>query len=472
MTVDEQRALLAVALLAFLAAFVTWSVQVRTDQAALAAATWGGALLLSESRVRAAFAGVLLAASLLCTQKAIYVIGLGGILLLTASWARAWPLAAGGRKVEMKSLAARIAWAAATAVAVIGLYVQIFPQTAHLASGDAVASGLEVMRWTRERQGYRIYTVHADRLLVHWSLFAMLVVWSVRTVVRKQASEVPLVATCWLVLLLGVVVIRFHGSSFPYFIMSAGLFPAIALALTAGRTLATTGRMAWHVLVAMIALAALQSVTEALEMLPDTQTEQRDTLRLIHESNLSNRRGYQIEGALFCAMDPSPIPPMFSQDIARHFHISAQSAKNAADFIAEFRNRPIAYIVESFRLQRLPKTIRRFLGEHYVWYGKSLYLAGFRIEFASAGSRVVDVIVPATYRWTPDPTAASASIIVNERTLSAFEEIELQVGKHTVEATVIPTVGSLILADLPARERQGYPAFYHQRQYLQLRGLR
>lgn len=49
----------AVALLAFLPAFVAWSVQVRSDQAALAAAVWGGACLLSERRRVAVLAGLL-----------------------------------------------------------------------------------------------------------------------------------------------------------------------------------------------------------------------------------------------------------------------------------------------------------------------------------------------------------------------------------------------------------------------------
>ncbi len=467
----QPQALLAIALLAFLPAFITWSVQVRTDQFALAFAVWGGCLLLSLGNMSAIGAGTLFALSFLCTQKAIYPIALTILLYSTSLVSRLTSQQTSLRKEALRA-ARRLALSFFAALLVVGLYLSAFPEAASLASSDSVGSSMQTMQWTRTQQGYRVYTIHAGRLVVHWALFLLLVLWSCAAILRRRNDQYIPVFTCWLVLGLGAVVIKFHGSSFPYFVMTAGLFPAVALSLTTPTVLQRAGRLAWPTLVALIVLAALQSSRETLEMFVDTQAEQRKTLELIYESALIHRRGYQVEGALFCAKDPSPIPPLFSEGIARRFFLSKDSAQNTKDFVEEFRNRPIAYIVESFRLQRFPKAIRRFLGEHYVWYGKSLYLAGFRIEFASKESRVVDVIVPATYRWTPDPSAASASIIVNGRVLDAFGEIELQVGQHQVEATVMPTVGSLILADLPARERQGYPAFYHQRQYLQLRGLR
>ena len=75
----------AVALLAFLPAFVAWSVQVRSDQAALAAAVWGGVCLLSERRRLAVVAGLLFGLALLCTQKAVYPAALCGLLWAMAS---------------------------------------------------------------------------------------------------------------------------------------------------------------------------------------------------------------------------------------------------------------------------------------------------------------------------------------------------------------------------------------------------
>lgn len=470
-TNGHPEALLAVALLAFLPAFVTWSLQVRTDQAALAAATLGGVALLSTGYIASAVAGAMFGVAILCSQKAVYVIALCVLLYTTATIGRALPWT-GESPAELNRVGWRMLLATAATGVVIFMYAWLIPEAAKLASGGAVASSLETMRWTREGQGYRIYTVHARRLMVHWLLFGLLLAWTARSALRKDASQALPIATGWAVLLLGVAVAVFHGSSFPYFIMTAGLFTAVALALTTGSTLAYAGRMAWPVLVALIALSAMQSMTESLEMLSETQREQRETLRLAYELNLRNRRGYQVEGALFCSSDPDPIPTMFSQDIARHFRMSPKSAEHIADFISEFRSRPIAYLVESYRLRQFPEEIHRFFANHYVWYGKSLYLAGFRLDLSADEPRFVDVIVPGLYRWTPDTAFRTKPLVLNGQALAPLGELWLAVGQHTVLVRDRPVVGSLILADLPASERTGYPAFYHQRQVLQLGGYR
>ncbi len=466
------QALLAVVLLAFLPAFVTWSVQVRTDQVALAAAVWGGVLLMSTGYLTASIAGVLFGIALLATQKGIYVIGLCSILFATATAARMLAVPS-SRRAELIATIARGVLAAATTAIVIAIYTKLFPEVARLASGEAVSSGMETMRWTRERQGYRIYTVHSGRLIVHWVMLGLLIAWTAWVIARRRSRTPRMpVMTSWLVLLLGGAVVTFHGSSFPYFIMTAGLFPAIALSITAGNTLAMAGRMAWPILLALMALAALQSAPETLEMLADTQSEQQETLQLVYNSNLRNRRGYQVEGALFCAKDPDPIRTMFSQGIARHFRMSPQAAEHTAEFIDEFRRRPVAYIVESYRLQQFPADVNRFFANHYVWYGKSLYVAGFRLNFSEHGARDVEVIVPGTYRWTPDSSSPQTSLLVNGQALAPSGEIELAAGHHAVTSREPMTLGSLMLADVPAREREGYPSFYHQRQVLQLGGRR
>ena len=41
--------------------------------------------------------------------------------------------------------------------------------------------------------------------------------------------------------------------------------------------------------------------------------------------------------------------------------------------------RPIAYIVDSYRLGQFPEDIRSFWSQHYVWYARSLYIAGYDI---------------------------------------------------------------------------------------------
>jgi hypothetical protein len=465
------QGLLAVTLLAFLPAFVTWSVQVRTDQAALAAAVWGGVLLLSTSYRKAAVAGALFAVAMLCTQKGAYTIALCGVLFTTASAARIW-MTSSANRAELILAFGRLTVAGAALILVLGGYALLVPEVAQLASGGAVVSGLETMNWTRASQGYRIYTVHAHRLVVHWVLFAVLILWTLRVAFRRDTSDYALLICCWLVLLLGLIVIRFHGSSFPYFLMTAGLFPAIALAMASGRPLAMAGRMTWPIIVSLVVLVAFQSAAESIEMLTDTQREQRETMRLVYDSGLRDRRGYQVEGALFCARDPDPMPVMFSQDIARKFWKSPQADQATAEFIAEFRDRPIAYIVESYRLNQFPDPIRRFLGEHYVWYARSLFIAGFFLDLVD-GAREVDVIVPGAYRWVPDPVHQGVSIQVGSEVLRPLDVIHLDVGTHTIATHEVHAVrGSLMLADLPFVERDAYPAFYHQRQITQLGGYR
>ena len=74
--------LLGVALLALVPAFLEWSIQVRTDQLALAGGVWGGAALLaSQRRPSLALAtGMCFGLGWLASQKLAYVAGLGVLL--------------------------------------------------------------------------------------------------------------------------------------------------------------------------------------------------------------------------------------------------------------------------------------------------------------------------------------------------------------------------------------------------------
>lgn len=460
------QGLLAVALLAFLPAFVTWSVQVRTDQVALAAATWGGVALLSAGLPSAAVAGLLFAIALLATQKAVYVIALCALIYATATTARYLGLQ-GGWRAALRGDLLRLAAIVVAAVLVVTLYLQFVPQAARLVGGAGVGSGLEVMDWVRKRQGYRSYTVHADRLVVHWALFAMLMAWTLRTALRRDRFEMLVVATSWLVLALGLAVVRFHGSSFPYFLMTAGLFPAVGLALAAGGPLRLAGRLEWPVVVALVALAGAQSAREALEMTADSQATQRETMRLIRESGLRERRGYNVEGALFCARDPDPMPTLFSQGIWQKFRNNPPAA---AAFIQEFRDRPIAYIVESYRMNQFPAEIRTFFGEHYVWHEQGLLVAG--VDVRGPGDIEADIIVDGEYRWVPGPQDPDAWLQVDSRSLRPFETVRLHVGPHEIVAGEGTAGGRLILADLPPPRHDAYQAFYNSRQIVQLGGRR
>lgn len=459
------QGLIAVAALAFLPAFVVWSVQVRSDQPALAAVAWGGALLLGTRCWQAVAAGVMFAVGLLCTQKGLYTIALVGGMYATATAARAFR-EGGSLSGELGVAAKHLACCALAGIVVIGIYFIFVPDVARLASESTIGSSLEVMRMSRSGQGYRIYTVHANRLIVHWALFAVLVAWTVTVLWKRDKPELFPIATSWLSLVLGLLVILFHGSSFPYFIMTAGLFPAVALAMPVGRPLAMSGRWAWALVALLVVCSAAQSAREAVQMLYDTQWEQRETLRLVYDSPLRERRGYQTEGALLCMRDPEPMPVMFSPGIFKRFRASPEAMQNRADWIEEFRNRPIAYIVDSYRLGQFPDEIREFWSTHYLWYARSLYVAGFDV----AGTTEVDVIVPGRYRWDPHRASPTAGLRLGDRALAPGDAIELAVGKHSAGAIGENAAGQLILADLPRPTRDGYPFFYHRRQIAQLGG--
>ncbi len=136
--------------------------------------------------------------------------------------------------------------------------------------------------------------------------------------------------------------------------------------------------------------------------------------------------------------------------------------QNRADWIEEFRSRPIAYIVESYRLSQFPDEIRDFWAKHYIWYARSLYIAGYDI----AEPREVDIIVPGRYRWDADPTSPAASLQLGNALLRPDEEIELAEGSLPAQAIGGDARGQLILADLPRPKRDGYPFFYLRRQTL------
>jgi hypothetical protein len=459
------QGLLAVGLLAFLPAFVVWSIQVRTDQAALAAAAWGGVLLLSTSHWRAAAAGVLFAISLLSTQKGLYPIALSGLLFATSTIARL-QLQPANWRAELLLAGKRVALACLAAGAAVAVYLALVPEASTLASQGSLMSALETMRFTRASQGFRIYTVHATRLVVHWALFLVLVAWTLRVLWNRDKEELPLIATSWLSLALGLAVIAFHGSSFPYFIMTAGLFPALALAMTAGRPIALAGRSAWTIVVVLVVFAAMQGARESIQMLQDTQWEQRETLRLVYDSPLRERRGYQVEGALFCMNDPDPLPVLFSAGIHRRFRQSPVAERNTEVWIKEFRDRPVAYIVDSYRLWQFPPAVREFWSEHYIWYARSLYLVGYNISEA----RDLDVIVGGVYRWDADIASPQAGLRLNGLVFPPGAEIELKPGSQRAEALGEGARGQLILADLPRPERDGYPFFYLRRQIYQLGG--
>jgi hypothetical protein len=178
--------------------------------------------------------------------------------------------------------------------------------------------------------------------------------------------------------------------------------------------------------------------------------------------------------AMFCARMTLIRCPSCS---VRTLHANSGSPRGPIEatdeFIADFRDRPIAYVVESYRLSEFPDPIRKFIDEHYVWYARSLFLAGFLLDL-ERWTHEVDVIAPGPYRWVPSPAHRGVSIQIGSEVLQPLNMIHLDRGIHEVATLEGQTArGSLMLADLPVTERDATSTFFYlERQITQLRGFR
>jgi hypothetical protein len=225
--------LLGVALLALVPAFLEWSVQVRTDQLALAGGAWGIAALLASQRkpVLALAAGACFGLGWLASQKLAYLAALGALLaalrLLQSGWqphrelARAALLGAGASGVWLGFR---------TLLSSLFELDPSHPARAVLAP-SLVQSHLDVFDFYRATIGWSQILAILPTLLAHAALGVGLGVTTVRQL-RRGERDLRLLAA-WLVLGLGLLVALFHAARFAYFWMTLGLFPAAALALAA-----------------------------------------------------------------------------------------------------------------------------------------------------------------------------------------------------------------------------------------------
>jgi hypothetical protein len=269
--------------------------------------------------------------------------------------------------------------------------------------------------------------------------------------------------------LLGWLVIRFHGSSLPYFIMTAGLFPAVALGISSGDALRLLPvKRPLIVAILLVALFA-SSAFQALELLQGSQRNQRATTNWIRNSELAKLRGFQLEGGLFCANDPDPFRPMFSPQIYSTYRFSPAASE---DLIAEFRSRPIAYMVESYRLREFPDSVKLFWDTHYVRSFGSVILAGFHLRGGTEPLRI-DVIVPGRYRWVPFPEGATAigprapTLYIDDVPVAGGDTVALQTGAYSAKLGEGVSRGRLELA-VQGPHPDFLAPFFDPRQVLQI----
>jgi hypothetical protein len=432
----------AVALLAFLPSFVAWSVQVRSDQAALAAALWGGVCLLSERRRLAVVSGMLFGVALLFTQKGIYAMSLCGLLWTAAVSARVRDTSPIQRNAELIARAQQVLTIAFCAALVLALYAYIVPSSTSVVGRGVVASSWQEMRWVRSIVGFRAYARESVHAPLHVFLFALLAISSIRALHVRTFSDLHLLGTCWAAVLLGLAVIIFHGSGYPYFVMTAGLFPAVALGMASGQFLELLGRTRQIVIALALITLAVGTVPITVEMLNGSQVDQRDTINWIEKSGLTAYSGYQVDGALLCQTDPDPVPPMLPFQIKT---LAEQGESAFDEFLDKFRRKPVAYVVNADRLLLFPTNVRAFLADHYRWYYGSVSIAGFEIA-PNSNSGTIDVIVPGTYHWLPMPRKSAAALLVDDTELPPDGRVILSVGIHNVATRPVDARGNLVLA--------------------------
>jgi hypothetical protein len=430
----------AVALLAFLPAFVTWSMQVRSDQAALAAAVWGGVCLLSERRHAALLTGVLFGLAILCSQKAVYPAALCGLMWVAAVVGRLQLPGPASHRSELTARAVQITLVVAGSATTLAAYAYLVPAASGLVEKGTVMSAWQEMQTARARVGYHAYALEATRAPLHLLLVVSLLVASARAFLGRTNGKQLLLVTCWAILLLGTVIVVVHGSSYPYFIMTAGLFPAVALGLSSGHLASfLRERRSMIVALALVALI-LGSARITLELLDGTQANQRDTLRWLKSSGLGEYQGFQVDGALICLSDVGTMRPL-----SHELNMGQMSSQSFDDFVEELRRRPVAYVLDAEGLLQFPGKVRRFWSEHYLWYYGSVSVAGFKVSPEWHQSSI-DVFVPGIYRWVPAPPIRAASLEIDGSPVAAGRKVSISVGRHHVSTHPAGAAGTLVLA--------------------------
>jgi hypothetical protein len=459
----SQSIALGVALLAAVPPFLQWSIQIRTDQIAIATVLWAAVAAL-RSRQRPSLAGVagaLAALGYLATPKAAYLLALAG-LLAAADVARA-------RDLHPRREAMRLCFAALGAAIVVGgfwlgIATAFDAPVAGASAGASLAPnlshGLDIFAFYRHTIGYSQYRDWLPWLAPHGALGLALVALSISQLRARRSLESPLLVA-WATLALGGGVAAFHAAAFSYFWMTLGVFPAVALALawsSLKAALAEKHPAAPRVVAVGLACALLAPATlHSLRLLDDTQSVQRASLSFVRDNFARDDEGFQPEGALFCRLSQRPFEVYFSQHLWQLFGRDAESrARNSEALLEEFRRRPVRYLVESWRLGQFPPEVQRFWGEHYQPYRGAVWVAGRHLE-GSAGETVrFPLILAAEYRWLP--VSGPQALRIDDVRVAPGEIPRLSAGEHWARFEA-DTRGVLLLA-LPEPPGPAQLAFY------------
>jgi len=439
-------AALGTALLGLLPVFLEWSLQVRTDQVALCAGVWGAVALLASRRRPwlALAAGLAFGVGWLATQKLVYVAALGALLAAGDLFVR--------REWRIRRELARAGAALLGAGAVVLAWGAWVDAAFRVPRGHAAVAGLapeaasnylDVFAFYRATIGYSQYLATWPSLGPH----ALLAIAALVAAALCAACRTRRLALAAAVLAAGVAVGLFHGAAFAYFLMTLGLFAAVALTLALpslrvalAQRWPEAARLGSPVVWAALVLAAALHQIAALR---DTQDVQRESLAFVHRNFAPERAGFQPETALFCGVR-QPIGLWFSQRIYRTFE-GSESEQQIGTLLDRFRAEPVHYLVQSFRLNQFPTPVRRFWDAHYQPYRDSVFVAGSRLA-GDAGDRIAfELLVEAPYRWLPVGPHPQP-IRIDGESVAPGDVVFLAVGEHEAVLEADGVRGILVLA--------------------------
>ena len=446
------NALLAVGLLALTPAFLRWSLQVRTDQPALMFAAWAGVLLSLAWRRQwfAVPAGLSFALGYLCSQKAVYLaplaVGLLSLQLLRqgkVTMPRIW------RAGTMVGLAAGVAF-----LSIIGLRVALLDGGAQVA--NSVQAELGTFAYYRSVFGFRAYIAMLPTLVPQVVLCSMVVLSPLVARVRLTRDQWVVWVTASSILLLGAAVCLFHAAAFPYFWMTLGVFPAVAVGVAWPLIFDVfRGTFGRSVLIAAVPLLLAGALSFAFTLHTDTQAIQRGSMLFIERNFPVEARGFQMESALACRRDPDPFPTFFAQQAINRW-TGPGSAERIAAMEQEFRHRPVTFVIKH-RIFALPEQLDSFLSSHYVLYRREVMLPGRAINGARGETTEFEVFVPGRYRWWPSGSDSRVAIDGEPRTADA--PFDLAAGVHSLTIVSAQAQGLVTLAVTEPPEPAG-PTFY------------
>jgi hypothetical protein len=313
---------------------------------------------------------------------------------------------------------------------------------------------LNVFGYYRERFGYRVYAGMLPTLYPHLAGLLLLLpaLW---VAYRRRTAQVRPLIVALAVAALGLAVGAFHAGAFPYFWMTLGLFPACAVALGWPGIAAMWPKASRPIAIGLWAGLLIVAIQYRLEMFEDTQAVQRDTFAFIDRNFDRTARGFHADGGLFCRRDPQPFPVYLHEHVMRTFG-GPDGGRQADLLVAEFRARPVTFMIEDFLLNPFPAKVKRFWATHYVPYYGAASVPGRRLRGAAGTQVELDIIVAGDYRWS-----GPGGISIDGIRLQPGATIPLSAGAH-VTMLMEDTPGGVLALALPEPPRPSRAPFHAQ----------